>query len=587
MLLLLLKILAVALSVALAAGILARDHELLANRLVSAFFLCNAWWAGCEFMVFQSSDPALAATLFRWMSVGWLPLGALCLHASLCVSSLRDHPISRFVPLAYVTAAGSMLLSVGTDWVFAGVAGSTGRWQPAFGPLFGVAYASMAIPLVTILACWAQVMRLPGHRGLRALARIIFVGISASMMMGMLTGIILPVWGMPAMGMTTAMLCGVGAAAAWTLHRYGYSLISPEAYAREIFETLDDGVVVVGERGRIRDMNPAFARLAGHSEAGLLGKPMAALFPELASWVLASPAEEARFLDLCSRQGRRVPVVLSGPVPIVVRNKVHGEAFVVRDRREIVSLQRQLAVSGRLAAVGDLSKSISESIRQPSASTRSELDTLRREWCAMQAALPDAANREAVAEGLELIDECLGGIDRVDSIVDEVGRFGATSRQGSLDCHDLSEIVADALRMARVQADPGIEIEARLDPKVCVMCFRPELERVVTNVLVNAFHALEGRLTEQGRSAHLAVAVVAQGSRALLHVEDDGCGIAPEVLDRVFDPFFTTKPVGQGTGLGLAISYHILRKHGGEIRISSVENGGTSVAIELPRTESA
>lgn len=586
MLLLLLKILAVALSVALAAGILARDHELLANRLVSAFFLCNAWWAGCEFLVFQSSDPALAATLFRWMSVGWLPLGALCLHSSLCVSSMRDHPVSRFVPLAYVSAALSMLLSVGTELVFADVSGPVGNWRPVFGPLFGIAYASMAIPLVTILACWGQVMRLPGHRGLRALARIIFVGVSGSMVMGTVTGVVFPTLGWPAMGLTTTLLSMVGVAAAWTLHRYGYSLISPEAYAREIFETLDDGVVVVGERGRIRDMNPAFARLAGHTESGLLGKPMAALFPELASERADSDLEEARFLDLCSRQGRRVPVVLSGPVPIVVRNKIHGEAFVVRDRREIVSLQRQLAVSGRLAAVGDLSKSISESIRQPSAATRDQLEALRREWRAMQQDLSEAANAEAMTEGLELIDECLGGIDRVDSIVDEVGRFGATSRQGSLDGHDLSEIVSDALRMARVQADPRIEIEARLDPKVCVMCFRPELERVVTNVLVNAFHALEGRVADPGGAAHLAVAVVAQGSRALLHVEDDGCGIAPEVLDRVFDPFFTTKPVGQGTGLGLAISYHILRKHGGEIRISSVENGGTSVAIELPRTES-
>ena len=54
-------------------------------------------------------------------------------------------------------------------------------------------------------------------------------------------------------------------------------------------------------------------------------------------------------------------------------------------------------------------------------------------------------------------------------------------------------------------------------------------------------------------------------------------------MERVFDPFFTTKPVGKGTGLGLAISYHIVRKHGGEIRVSSIESRGTSVAVELPR----
>ena len=101
----------------------------------------------------------------------------------------------------------------------------------------------------------------------------------------------------------------------------------------------------------------------------------------------------------------------------------------------------------------------------------------------------------------------------------------------------------------------------------------------MTNLLVNALHALAG---EDG-GEHVVVAVAAQDGRALLHVEDDGCGIDVEVLDRIFDPFFTTKPVGKGTGLGLAISYHIVKAHGGEIRVSSEPGRGTSVAVELPR----
>ena len=112
-----------------------------------------------------------------------------------------------------------------------------------------------------------------------------------------------------------------------------------------------------------------------------------------------------------------------------------------------------------------------------------------------------------------------------------------------------------------------------------MLCHAAEIERVVTNLLVNSIHALEGR--PKGR-AHLGVAVAAQGRRALLHIEDDGCGIEPEDLDRIFDPFFTTKPVGKGTGLGLAISYHILKAHDGEIRIDSVPGRGTSVSVELP-----
>jgi signal transduction histidine kinase len=81
------------------------------------------------------------------------------------------------------------------------------------------------------------------------------------------------------------------------------------------------------------------------------------------------------------------------------------------------------------------------------------------------------------------------------------------------------------------------------------------------------------------------VAVGGQDGRARIHVEDDGCGIEPEVLDRIFDPFFTTKPVGKGTGLGLAISYHIVKDHGGDIRVSSISGRGTSMTVEFPRVD--
>ena len=69
---------------------------------------------------------------------------------------------------------------------------------------------------------------------------------------------------------------------------------------------------------------------------------------------------------------------------------------------------------------------------------------------------------------------------------------------------------------------------------------------------------------------------------ARIDVEDDGCGIAPDVLGRVFDPFFTTKPVGRGTGLGLSISYEIVKRHGGEIAARSAPGRGTVVSVLLP-----
>jgi len=67
-----------------------------------------------------------------------------------------------------------------------------------------------------------------------------------------------------------------------------------------------------------------------------------------------------------------------------------------------------------------------------------------------------------------------------------------------------------------------------------------------------------------------------------VYVQDSGCGILPENVDKVFDPFFTTKQVGQGTGLGLSISYGIIQDHGGTIDIYDTSPEGTVFRIALP-----
>jgi hypothetical protein len=67
-----------------------------------------------------------------------------------------------------------------------------------------------------------------------------------------------------------------------------------------------------------------------------------------------------------------------------------------------------------------------------------------------------------------------------------------------------------------------------------------------------------------------------------LRISDTGGGMPPEVLERIFEPFFTTKEQGKGTGLGLSTSDSIIRQHGGELLVTSVEGEGTTFEIRLP-----
>jgi two-component system, NtrC family, sensor kinase len=95
------------------------------------------------------------------------------------------------------------------------------------------------------------------------------------------------------------------------------------------------------------------------------------------------------------------------------------------------------------------------------------------------------------------------------------------------------------------------------------------------NLLNNAVQAIDGE-------GNIWLSTRQKGNWAEIRIQDDGCGIPEKVLKKVFEPFFTTKEVGKGTGLGLSISYGIVKKHGGEIEVESLEGQGTTFIIRLP-----
>ncbi len=105
----------------------------------------------------------------------------------------------------------------------------------------------------------------------------------------------------------------------------------------------------------------------------------------------------------------------------------------------------------------------------------------------------------------------------------------------------------------------------------------PLLRQVILNLLNNAVQAI-------GKNGTVTVITrVADGDQVVVHINDDGCGIAKENLTQIFDPFFTTKPQGKGTGLGLSICHGIIERLGGKIAVASEVGKGTSFTLTLPQ----
>jgi two-component system, cell cycle sensor histidine kinase and response regulator CckA len=117
-------------------------------------------------------------------------------------------------------------------------------------------------------------------------------------------------------------------------------------------------------------------------------------------------------------------------------------------------------------------------------------------------------------------------------------------------------------------------------------------EQLLVNLVVNARDAMPRggriRVTVRDRVVREVISVgsrgvVVPGEYVVIGVEDQGVGVAPELLDRIFEPFFTTKDIGKGTGLGLSTVYGIVRQAGGEIVVSSEVGRGSAFEVFLPR----
>jgi PAS domain S-box-containing protein len=186
------------------------------------------------------------------------------------------------------------------------------------------------------------------------------------------------------------------------------------------------------------------------------------------------------------------------------------------------------------------------------------------------------------------------GLDAVRRAAALTQRLLAFARRQTLDPKptDVNRLIAGMEELIRRTVGPSVTLEVvgagglwptRIDPS--------QLENSLLNLCINARDAMMpggGRLTIETANKWLDDRAAAErelppGQYISLCVTDTGSGMTSEVIKRVFDPFFTTKPLGQGTGLGLSMVYGFVRQSGGQVRIYSELDHGTTMCLYLPR----
>ncbi|MBE0584045.1 MAG: response regulator [Desulfofustis sp.] len=161
---------------------------------------------------------------------------------------------------------------------------------------------------------------------------------------------------------------------------------------------------------------------------------------------------------------------------------------------------------------------------------------------------------------------------------------------------DVGRVVEEALKLIKASLPSNIEIQANISRTLApVFANETNIHQIVMNLCANAYHVMKsaGGLLSVGLTAvtiqdHDAVNFpeMKPGDYLKLSIADNGCGIPPDLINRIFDPYFTTKPTGEGTGLGLSTIHGIVTDHGGYIKVYSEVGIGTAFHVFLPAADS-
>ncbi len=334
-----------------------------------------------------------------------------------------------------------------------------------------------------------------------------------------------------------------------------------------VLDALPAAVLLVDEAGRVAARNRVAEAIlpAGQAFSDVLGGVTAATGPVDWAGELAGLAESGgpishADLRLVEAAGaaKHINVYLTplaGPAKRVL--------VMIEDVTARASMERRLAMSERLAAVGTLASQVAHELNNP-------IDGVLR-----YLGLAERAGREGRAEKLgECIRQARAGVERMADIVTELLDFSRSAGRPT-EMLAMNSLIEQAVAaMSPSMGAAGVSVVCDLQ-EGGARSVPGNLFQVLCNLMKNAADAMTdgGRLTITSRW---------QEGEVIVTLADSGPGIPEPVMGRIFEPFFTTKPDRQGTGLGLSICRDILQRSGGGITAANGPTGGAVFVLNVP-----
>lgn len=253
----------------------------------------------------------------------------------------------------------------------------------------------------------------------------------------------------------------------------------------------------------------------------------------------------------------------------------------------------QLLQREKLASIGQLSAGVAHEINNPASYIKSNLTTLKNYSTIIQELLTfyDDAMPESIKTDIlkkrhdldidfvlldldSLIEESLNGTIRIKDIVKNLKSFSNPSDERKA-FFSLNDCLQNTINLVWNELKYKCTLSTEFEDFGDIEGYPGEMNQVFLNLLVNASHAID-------ENGNINIKTRKLEDKIHISIEDNGCGINKDHINKIFDPFFTTKDVNKGSGLGLSITHGIIKKHNGTIEASSELGKGTRFDICFP-----